>query len=144
MNQKKKKKTNLNVFDIINAAQPRKTNEAQWTSTPKCFKGPTNPHRTPFFPTPSIKPLLTHSAINPQRNKELGIGKPSKYLAFPETSWGTNATVALNLANLAIPAQMKVVRIKVSVVVLNPTQNAATAGATPNEIYITSMNHFIS
>lgn len=107
---------------------------AQWTSIPLTLNTSTKPPGTPIFPKPSILPLLTHSAIRPHKNKELGIGKPSKYLALPVVSWGTKATVALNLARRAIPAQMKVVKRKVSVVVRSPIQNAATAGATPNDI----------
>lgn len=71
----------------------------------------------------------------PTRSNELGMGNPSKYFDFPEASCGTRATVALNRANRAIPAQMKVVRSNVSAGVRSPIQNAKRAGATPNDIY---------
>lgn len=62
------------------------------------------------------------------------MGKPSKNLAFPAESFGTDATVALNRARRASPQQMKPVKATVSRYVRSPTTNASKAGATPNEI----------
>lgn len=70
----------------------------------------------------------------PTRKREAGIGSPSKYFDFPVESLGTSAMVALKRASRAIPAQMKVVRMRVSVGVWSPIQKAMRAGATPNDI----------
>jgi len=69
-----------------------------------------------------------------QMKRDEGIGRPSKYFDFPVASFGTRATVALNRARRAIPEQMKEVRTRVSGMVRRPRVQAATAGATPNEI----------
>ena len=68
----------------------------------------------------------------------VGIGVPSKYLLFPVASFGTEATVTLNLARRERPQRTKKVRITVSSCVRKPMEKAQTAGATPNEIYTES------
>ena len=55
---------------------------------------------------------------------EVGIGKPSKNLALPVSSFGAKATVALKRARRAIPQQMKTVKQSVSSVVRRPIQYA--------------------
>lgn len=69
------------------------------------------------------------------KHNEDGIGRPSKYCDLPVLSFGTRATVALNLASLANPQQIKVVRAKISSVDRHPIVNARKAGATPKEIW---------
>lgn len=61
------------------------------------------------------------------------MGRPSKYLAFPDASCGIEAVVTLNLANLAIPEQTNIVRKRVSRGKRRPKAKAAKAGAAPND-----------
>lgn len=95
---------------------------------------PGNPFPIPLGP--SIRLKCTQVAIQVTSTNEVGIGNPSKNLDFPVVSLGSNATVALNLANRAIPQQMNVVKAKMSSVERQPMVNARKAGATPKEIYI--------
>lgn len=83
---------------------------------------------------PSNRPWYTQTAMPAQMNRLDGIGRPSKYLLLPVSSLGTSATVALNRARRAMPAQMKSVRRAVSIGVRRPRVHATKAGATPNEI----------
>src|SRR2546423_7986155 len=62
-----------------------------------------------------------------------GIGVPSKYLDLPVLSFGSMATVTLNLAKRVRPHRTKNVRKRESMVVRKPMANAAAAGETPNE-----------
>lgn len=78
--------------------------------------------------------LCTKYAIKPTWTKEVGIGKPSKYLDLPVRSFGIWVTVTLNLANLVKPQRTKKDKTKTSIVDWNPMANATDAGATPNEI----------
>ena len=85
-------------------------------------------------------PFLVQKLRMATRKRDEGIGSPSKCFAFPDASFGTEATVALNLASLASPQQIKPVRITVSRMVRSPTSNARRAGATPKDIYIGMIN----
>ena len=58
------------------------------------------------------------------------MGKPSKNLALPVSSFGAKATVALKRARRAIPQQMKTVKQSVSSVVRRPIQYALCIEAT--------------
>lgn len=121
------------VLETIIAAHRRKTKLPQCTSTPSFCNEDTSPKGSDE-PTPTMRPCLTQVAMIPTRNRDDGMGRPSMYFDLPVLSLGTSATVALNRARRAIPAQMKMVRRSVSTGVLIPTQKANTAGATPNEI----------
>ena len=62
-----------------------------------------------------------------------GIGVPSKYFDLPVLSFGSMATVTLNLAKRVRPQRTKNVRKRESIVVRKPTANAAAAGEMPKE-----------
>ena len=126
----------LRVLLTIMAAQTPNTKLSQCISPHSHFPPPNTPflvspkHVVPKGRSAPTQSRYTQYAMTPTSPKELGIGNPSKKLAFP----GRSAAVALNLANLASPAQMNPVKAIVSTGVLRPTQNAKSAGATPNEI----------
>jgi hypothetical protein len=63
----------------------------------------------------------------------VGIGVPSKYFDFPDSSLGNVATVTLNRASRVRPQRTKNVRRKWSNGDRIPIANATTAGASPNE-----------
>lgn len=73
--------------------------------------------------------------MHPTSTSDDGIGRPSKNFDLPVLSLGSNATVALNLASLAMPQQMNVASAKMSSVERQPMVNARKAGATPKEIW---------
>lgn len=74
------------------------------------------------------------NAISAAMLRLVGIGKPSKYAAFPLLSLGTLPVVTLKRANRASPARTKKVRKSWSNGVLIPMANAVAAGATPKDI----------
>ena len=63
------------------------------------------------------------------------MGKPSKYLDLPELSFGREETVTLKRARRVRPQRTKKARARLSSGVRRPRAKAATAGATPKEIY---------
>jgi hypothetical protein len=65
----------------------------------------------------------------------VGIGKPSKYFAFPVPSLGSEAAVTLNLASRDRPERRKNPRISVSTVVRKPNTYANADGATPKDTW---------
>lgn len=65
----------------------------------------------------------------------VGIGNPSKYLALPVESLGSEEAVTLNLARRDMPQRTKKARMKVSTVVRRPRVYANTDGAIPNDTY---------
>jgi hypothetical protein len=66
----------------------------------------------------------------------VGIGVPSKYLDFPDLSFGSNATVTLNRASRVRPQRTKKVRRRWSTEERTPMEKAAAAGAMPKETFI--------
>lgn len=66
--------------------------------------------------------------------RELGIGRPSKWEILPVESFGKRATVALKRARRARPQHTKYVNPKASRLVRIPTAKAKAAGANPNDI----------
>jgi len=63
----------------------------------------------------------------------VGIGVPSKYFDFPDSSLGNVATVTLKRAKRGIPQRTKNVRRKWSNGDRIPIANAIAVGASPNE-----------
>lgn len=119
---------------------------------PQTRKRPTagwNSHKSPLNATPKgnwscTHPCLTQYAINPAMLKDVGIGVPSKYFDFPEASCGRCVAVTLKRARRVRPQRTKTVRNNVSNCVRKPSENAQTAGATPNEIWQVSYEHTLN
>jgi hypothetical protein len=130
----------LIVLLTIAAAQHPNNNATRCNSPhpPSAPHNLTNPPGTPALP--SIHPWFVQKDISATNISDVGIGRPSKYRAFPVESLGTRATVALNRASRARPQHINVVRMTVSSSVRRPTANASKAGATPKDIcHIESM-----
>lgn len=89
---------------------------------------------TPIGNCSWIQPWETQYAMRLAIESDVGIGVPSKYFDFPVLSLGTTAAVTLKRANLVSPQRTKKLRNRWSAKVRVPRANAATAGATPNEI----------
>lgn len=66
---------------------------------------------------------------------EVGVGRPSKYFALPEASWGTLPAVTLKRARRRRPHRAKEVRKNWSSGVRRPIARAAAAGETQKEIW---------
>ena len=125
---------NFGTFKLLLIiAQPQVKNTRLATWTLHGFPAARTPNGNPSFP--SCQPSHNHILITPTNTRLVGIGNPSKYLAFPVTSLGSEPVVTLKRANRQRPARRKKDRIKVSIVVLRPRTYAITDGATPNEIY---------
>ena len=87
---------------------------------------------------PSYHPFHNHRDIIPSNANVVGIGKPSKYFAFPVASFGSELAVTLNRARRESPERRKIERIMVSNAVLRPRVYATAVGATPKEIYLST------
>jgi len=72
--------------------------------------------------------------------REVGVGRPSKYLALPLASLGTLSVVMLKRARRRRPQRAKEVRRKWSKGVRMPIATDATAGETQKEICIVVVN----
>jgi hypothetical protein len=120
---------------LLTIAQPHNKNTSEATWTPHTLPSAITPNGSPFLP--SYQPFHTQTAIIVSRARVVGMGKPSKYLAFPLASLGRDAAVTLKRARRDNPESRKKERIRVSIGVRKPNVYAIAEGATPNDTYPT-------